>query len=243
MIKNSVFGTVAIATMIGAPALAADMPLKAPPPPPVPAYSWTGFYIGADGGYGWGNSSGTLTDHLGRFPLAYSFNLAGPFAGGFVGGNYQFNQLVVGAEADWQSSNLTGNSGSLPLPANTAVLYLVSSNVKDYGSVRGRLGLALDHWLFFVTGGWAFGSWSTSYSSPPGVAPFYTNSASSTEGYTFGGGAEYAFTNNFIGRVEYRHTDLGSTAYVSVPSNSAELGNKIILNDFRAGLSFKFDGR
>jgi outer membrane immunogenic protein len=203
-----------------------------------PVFSWTGFYIGADGGYAWGNSSGTGANDVGTLPVPYSFNVTGPIAGGFVGGNYQFGQVVVGAEADWQWADLTG-SGSLTPPSG---LYTYSSNVKDYGSVRARLGYAVDHWLFFGTGGWAFGSWSTSYGFTGGAAPFFTNSASSTNGWTLGGGVEYAFTNYLIARVEYRYPNLGPVTYVDIPSNSSELGNKITINDVRAGLSFKFGG-
>jgi hypothetical protein len=74
------------------------------------AYDWTGIYIGADGGYSWDTSSGTLTTAEG-VPLApYSYGVEGPLAGAFIGGNYQFNRFVVGVEGDWQWSNLTGNS-------------------------------------------------------------------------------------------------------------------------------------
>jgi outer membrane immunogenic protein len=103
------------------------------------------------------------------------------------------------------------------------------------------LGFAVDHWLFFGTGGWAWGSWNTSYALT-GTAPFFTNSVNSHSGWTAGAGVEYAFTNNLIGRLEYRYTDLGSATYVDTASNSSELGNKVTINDFRAGLSFKFGG-
>jgi len=237
--RKLLLGSVALAMLVGIGSVwAADLPppvaLSYKAPVIVPVFSWTGFYIGADGGYAWGNSSGTLANDTGTLGAPYSFNVIGPLAGGFAGGNYQMGPVVLGAEADWQWSNLTGNSG-LGGP------YTVSSKVQDYGSVRGRLGFAVDHWLFFGTGGWAFGSWSTSYGLT-GAALFFTNSASSTNGWTVGGGVEYAFTNNLIGRVEYRYTNLGPVTYVDIPSNSSELGNKITINDVRAGLSFKFGG-
>lgn len=136
--------------------------------------------------------------------------------------------LVAGAEADWQWANLTGP-------------FTMASTVKSYGSARGRLGYAMDHWLFFGTAGWACGTWSTSYGSA-GAAPFFTNSASSHNGWTAGAGFEYAFTNNLLGRVEYRYTNLGTASYVDALSNSSELGNKLTISDIRAGLAFKFGG-
>jgi outer membrane immunogenic protein len=234
-------GSAALAVLIAGPAMAADLP-PAPAVAPmykapvfVPAFSWTGFYVGADGGYGWGNSSGTLADAAGAAVAPYSYGANGPIAGGFVGGNYQINQFVLGVEADWQWADLTGNSGALPSG------HTMSSTVKDYGSLRGRLGFAVDRFLIFGTGGWAWGNWSTSY-AVNGFGPFYSNNASSTSGWTAGAGVEYAFTNNIIGRVEYRYTDLGSSSYTDVATNSSELGNKVTINDIRAGVSFKFGG-
>ena len=129
------------------------------------------------------------------FPVPYSFNVHGPIAGGFVGGNYQMGAFVVGAEADWQWANQTGTSGSV---AGVGGPFTIASTVKSYGSARGRLGFAVDHWLFFGTAGWAWGTWSTSY-AVTGAAPFFTNSASSNKGWTAGAGVEYAFTNYLIG--------------------------------------------
>ena len=234
----------AFLTVASGSAMAAD--LSRPAPAPVyskapmmaPAFSWTGFYLGGDGGYGYATSSGTLANATGFFPVPYSFNVNGPIAGGFVGGNYQIGTFVVGAEADWQWANLTGNSGAI---AAVGGPFTIASTVKSYGSARGRAGFAVDHWLFFGTAGWAWGTWSTSYAAA-GLAPFITNSASSNKGWTAGAGIEYAFTNNLLGRVEYRYTNLGTVAFTNVPSNSSDLGNKMVINDIRAGLAFKFGG-
>ena len=201
-------------------------------------FSWTGFYIGGDGGYGFGKSAGTAANSIGLFPVPYSYNVNGPIAGGFVGGNYQMGQLVIGAEADWQWANLTGNSGGIPAFGTN---FTFATTVKSYGSARGRLGYAVDHWLFFGTAGWAWGTWSESYAFTGGP-PFFTNSATSKKGWTAGAGIEYGFTNNLIGRVEYRYTDLGTVTYADIPSNSSDLGNKVTISDIRAGLAFKFGG-
>ena len=75
----------------------------------------------------------------------YGYNANGPVAGLFVGGNYQFDKFVLGAEGDWQWSNLIGNNMTLaPLGAAGAFPggpFTISTTVKDYGSVRGRLGI------------------------------------------------------------------------------------------------------
>jgi outer membrane immunogenic protein len=238
--KNLLAGT-ALLALASASAMAADLSRPAPvysKAPMVAPFSWTGFYVGGDGGYGYAASSGTAANFAGVFPVPYSFNVHGPVAGGFVGGNYQMGAFVLGAEADWQWANLTGTSGAV---AALGGPYTFASTVKSYGSARGRLGFAVDHWLFFGTAGWAWGTWSTSYGFA-GAAPFFTNSASSNKGWTAGAGFEYAFTNYLLGRVEYRYTNLGTVTYANPATNSSDLGNKLAISDIRAGLAFKFGG-
>ena len=194
-------------------AMAADLSRpSAPAPvytkaPMIAPFSWTGIYIGGDVGYGYAQSTGTVADPAGIFAsVPYSFNVNGPLAGGFIGGNYQMGQLVVGAEADWQWANLTGNSGSVP---GFGGALTASSTVKSYGSARGRLGYAVDHWLFFGTAGWAWGTWSTSY-GPTAGAVVATDNATSTKGWTAGAGIEYGFAAGWSGFLEYDYLGFGS---------------------------------
>ena len=104
---------------------------------PLPApYTWTGFYIGGDGGYGWEPARGTLTTAAG-VPLApYSTGVTGPFAGGFVGGNYQFDHVVAGVEGDWQWGNLTGNNQQQAAIGAAGAFpggpFTISTTIKDY---------------------------------------------------------------------------------------------------------------
>ena len=92
----------------------------------------------------------------------FSYGVKGPFAGLFVGGNYQVSKLVAGLEADWQWSNLIGNNQTLaPLGAGgvfPAGPFTISTTLKDDASIRGRLGVvAFDRCLVFGTGGLAWG--------------------------------------------------------------------------------------
>ena len=209
---------------------------KAPIAAPVLTYDWTGFYIGADVGYGWGRSTGTLANAAGGFPVPYSLDPSGVIGGGFLGYNYQFSNVVLGVEADWQAADLNA-SGAFPL----FLPYNIGTKIKDYGSVRGRLGLAFDRWMVFGTAGAAWGSWETSY-AVGGATPFVTSSVSSHAGWTAGAGVEYAFTNNWLARAEYRYTDLGRDTFVSTATNSSELGNRVTINDVRVGIAYKFGG-
>jgi opacity protein-like surface antigen/outer membrane receptor protein involved in Fe transport len=207
-------------------------------------YNWTGFYFGADGGFAWQRATGTLTTASGAVLMPYGYSGTGPFAGSFVGGNYQFNRFVLGVEGDWQWSNLTGSNQTLaPLGATGALPsgpFTVSPTTRDYGSIRGRLGIAFDRFLVFGTGGWATGNPSTAFALT-GAAPFVTTGGKSN-GWTAGGGIEYAITDTILGRIEYRHTDLQASGFVNVPANIADGGTRTPISDFRAGFAFKFGG-
>jgi outer membrane immunogenic protein len=103
----SVLATSALPTStLTTSAVAADLPLKAPAPPPVQAVSWTGFYVGGHAGYAWGRSDGDLTFDPGTGPIVVfdpshrTIDADGWLAGGQIGFNYQINSLVFGLEAD-----------------------------------------------------------------------------------------------------------------------------------------------
>ena len=112
--------------------------------------------------------------------------------------------------------------------------------MKDYASIRGRLGVAFDRLLVFGTAGWAWGNPSTSYALT-GAAPFVTNGGNST-GWTAGAGVEYAFTDSVFGRIEYRYTNLRTVGFVNVATNAAEAGGNLPISDLRAGIAYKFGG-
>jgi outer membrane immunogenic protein len=218
--------------------------IKARPRAPE-AVDWTGVYAGIDGGYGWADSSGVLTDASANPLDPYDLGTRGPFAGTFVGGNYQFNHFVIGAEADLQWGNLTANSqadSSFATPAGTfpGGPFTISTTIKEFGSVRARIGFAVNRFLVYGTGGWAWGDPTTGYALL-GSPPFITNGGSAS-GWTAGAGLDYAFTKNVFGRIEYRYTDLGTTSFLNLPTNSGESGNKVTISDVRAGLAYKFGG-
>ena len=192
----------------GQPASAPTAPYPAAPSPALVyksqlaryAYDWTGLYFGADGGFGSTTSSSSLLDAADNPSAPFSYRAQGPVAGLFVGGNYQINKLVLGVEGDWQWSNMIGNNQTLAPLGSAGVFpggpFTISTTVKDYASIRGRLGIALDRVLVFGTGGWALGNPFTSYALT-GAAPFVNNGGSST-GWTVGLGVDYAFTEGVL---------------------------------------------
>src|SRR5580700_10143588 len=127
-------GAVLVAGGIGAAAATDVPPLPPPLPPPVPmpvvqVFSWTGFYIGGNAGYGWTNGSGTLTTATGTESFTVSGN---GFLGGFqTGYNWQVGPAVFGAEADFQGSTASG-----PFSATAGPTISATEKVPWFGTVR-----------------------------------------------------------------------------------------------------------
>ena len=216
MKKFLLSGVAALGLIAAGAASAADLPSRKGPvvaPVYVPVFTWTGFYVGANAGYGWGNVNlNGWANNIG--------DLDGFVGGGQVGYNYQIGQFVVGLEADIQGADLgTGRD-----------VFGDSVKTEYFGTVRARVGVAFDRFLPYVTGGWAYGNVKTSI---PGLA--FSSDRTHTGGWAVGAGVEYAFTNNLIGGVEYLYVDLGE-------KNILGAGTKVG-TDFsvvRARLSYKF---
>jgi len=170
-VKKIFIAGAALMALIGTPAFAADMALKAPPPPPAPVYSWTGFYIGANVGGGWGSnrsvdySSNVPHDSLfmgaGETPVATSFKDSGAVGGLQFGYNWQFNRnWLVGLETDFDWSGLKGSGSgtSTVLFTPISVAETVHEQIEWFGTVRARLGyLPMNNFLTYITGGVAYG--------------------------------------------------------------------------------------
>jgi len=153
-------------------AQAADMPVKAPIPS---AYNWTGFYLGANVGYGWGNRSadfaandsasaflfGIILPAAGGNPAPpTSFKSSGVLGGVQLGYNWQFNStwlLGLETDIDWAGLKGSGSSGATSFGGNQFVM-TSEERIKWFGTVRARLGyLPMDNLLAYVTGGFAYG--------------------------------------------------------------------------------------
>ncbi|MBI2716681.1 MAG: porin family protein [Rhizobiales bacterium] len=189
------------------------MPAKAPLYTPVPVHNWTGFYVGINGGGGWGRSDFSAPFSSG------AFDLSGGLVGGTLGYNYQMGQVVLGLEGDIDWSNIRGSGTCAGLSCSVRNNWL--------GTVRGRLGYAIDRVMPYVTGGAAFGDIKTS------VAGF-GDSSTTKAGWTVGGGIEAAIAGPWTAKVEYLYVDLGRGG--SVLGSDAGFKTNIV----RAGLNYRF---
>lgn len=245
---HKLLAAVSLAALITTSAQAADLaarPYTKAPAYLAPVYNWTGFYAGANVGYGWGSRSGELTGNSPRLDLAVSTDFFprsfgnkndGVLAGGQIGYNYQVNQYVVGLEADIQWANQRSSTfqtrpteflGGTFLADHTQTS---SDQLKWFGTVRARAGFTpTDTLLLYVTGGLAYGETDSSAINafpglpniPPIVVgrPAYSNVASVSDtrvGWAAGAGVEWMFAANWSVKAEYLHVDLGSTSLTLV---------------------------
>ncbi|MCI0598687.1 MAG: porin family protein [Beijerinckiaceae bacterium] len=222
----------ASAIAIAAPAFAADLP---PPPPPVPIFTWTGVYIGGQIGYAWGNDNINITDFVVPAFFTLSSNPNGVIGGAHLGYNLQIGQWVAGLEGDVDGTNFRRTSGPDPIFGDT--FFRIRKDIE--GSVRGRAGIAWDRVLLYATGGVAFAGIDTSYTSPVGFDGF----SRTRVGFTVGGGIEYAVTNNWSVRAEYRFSDFGRLTDLPAVALAPGIavGHRLIQNRVQAGFSYKFD--
>lgn len=221
---------------------AADLPRRYVPPPVVePAFSWTGFYVGLNAGYGWNNMDDPTWRPYSGYNYGYNYGHHGLSInndGGFVGGaqigyNYEmgqgaFGRFVVGLEADIQYADIGGqaswNNSWDAYYWNNASAYnyygaKAGSDLTWFGTVRARAGVAFDRALIYVTGGLAYGGGDNDKFCNQLVAAGGWGKCNDSTGigWAVGGGLEYAFTNNWTAKIEGLYVNIdrsSSNVYV-----------------------------
>ena len=210
---------------------AADLPARPvyKAPMAVPAFSWTGIYIGGNVGYGWGRTRGTAaTSAAGGQPG--QFDLDGIVGGGQIGANYQIANWVLGVEVDYQGASIDGSG--------TGGAFTDSAKIERFGTARGRIGYAWDRWMVYGTGGYAFGA-RTNYTF---VTPALGSGSRDLDGWVAGGGIEYAFAPNWSAKVEYLHLDLDRKSFGSLGCAPAACTVGAELDTVRFGINYRFSG-
>lgn len=194
-----------------------------------PAFTWTGFYVGANGGWVWGDVD---FDFI-TVGTSSNTDFDGGFAGGTVGVNWQWNSIVLGVEGDL---DWAGMDGSDPCP-NPAFRCKIDFNW--LATARGRVGFAWNRFLVYGTGGVAFAD--VDFSTPPGGAGFTSSFNETYLGWTVGGGVEFGLTNHISIKGEYAYFDLGDE---TAPAGSLDPISRTNLDlQFEAvkfGLNYRF---
>jgi outer membrane immunogenic protein len=252
-----------LALLLGSPANAADLARKAPmaAPPPAPVYSWTGCYVGAHVGWGWGRNNSTE-----GFNSTFSFSgihdsgarsagvdTSGALFGGQVGCNYQFagwspwsgSNWVFGVQGDFAGTDFNGRGPDPWDPNDTIGLK------SDWlGSVTARLGLTAfnNQALFYVKGGaaWIHNKWDL-HDADFFLAPVLFDNTNT--GWTIGGGAEWTlWSPNWTAFVEYNyyqfnhgttHSNSFSCGFLCNETDFLTTGKQQI-NTVKVGVNYKF---
>jgi outer membrane immunogenic protein len=225
------FALAGVAAM--ASANAADLAVKAPvykAPPMVVYPSWAGFYIGVNGGYGWGDTSGdTEFTHPEGVNVGNAKPKGGLF-GGHAGYNWQYGKVVTGVELDFDGADI-----------NTTTTFDRGDDFRkmkfdELATARARLGYALlPDLLAYGTAGVAWGH-STLTGSDSG---FISESHANDFGWAAGAGLEYHLGHGFIARAEYLHYDFTKSTYSS-GFNGPPASASTTIDAVRGGLSYKF---
>jgi outer membrane immunogenic protein len=239
--------------LFGAPALAAEIPVKARPVPAPIAYSWTGLYVGGHVGYGGGMKDWTNAQ--------FNYVAKGFLGGGQIGVNQQIGNWVIGIEADASWADITGSQTFvLGGPAlNVFATGTGATRIDRLLTVAGRLGFAQDRWLVYAKLGaaWAHETHTLTASQTPfvagvpGVAATAASSASEDRfGPVLGFGAEYAFLGNWSAKLEYNFLPFrtgtvrfaGTTTAAGVTTPFIESVNiPQSLHLFKFGVNYRFD--
>ena len=196
-----VFSSAAALALISTSAVAADLPIPAEPIPAVVVpFSWTGLYVGVQGGFAWADADADFNNGA----PSLNYNPDGFVAGGHVGAAYQWTWLVLGVEGDIEWTDINGSGGSAAGFTSES-----SIEVNFQASARGRLGVAFDRFQIYATGGAAFADADVT-GGPLGGPDGSFNDDS--WGWTAGAGAEYAVTDHIVAGLEYRFTDFGDVS-------------------------------
>lgn len=255
--------------LLAAPAMAADLPARMPvkAPPPVPVYSWTGFYIGGNVGHSWGRANdsagaGSIVTNVFRTasgpadptavitttPLAFPgrrINVDGIIGGGQIGYNWQISAWVWGLESDFQGSGQRGSQLSCVTAGCPAGSLFVNESIKLewFGTTRARAGyLITPELLLYATGGAAYGELKSNATAGIIGGAALVGSASSTRvGWTAGAGGEWAFDRKWSLKLEYLYIDLGRFNGVAGASTTTTVAN-VPLQGFSTQTTVNFPG-
>lgn len=203
--------------------LGSRMVTKAPAPVPV-VYNWTGFYLGVNGGYGWARS-----EHVDVFGVTSgTFNQRGGLIGGTIGYNWQLGSTVLGLEGDLDWARINGSTAC-------GALNSCFTDMRAFGTVRGRLGYAFGNWMPYITGGLAVADLNVGQTLA-GVASHEDWRA----GWTIGGGLEVLFAPGWSAKAEYLYADFGRNA-ISYGAPFAVNVSERNVNIVRGGINYHFN--
>jgi outer membrane immunogenic protein len=231
LMKKVFLSTVALLSLTAA-ASAADLaaaPYTKAPPAVNPGINWSGFYIGAMGGYSW--SDRLRASVAGVSASTSSSDVNGGFGGGTIGYNWQINQAVFGFEADAAGADISDSTTLFGITG--------SEKIQAFGTATGRIGYAAGPALIYAKGGYAWADNKIS-ASAAGFGTLFSESHFHS-GWTVGGGVEYMFAPNWSGKVEYMYADYEKENYLGgIIPGGVDIG--AAFHSVKAGINYHFGG-
>jgi outer membrane immunogenic protein len=231
--------------LLAAPALAADMAVKSLPQAAAPAIDWNGFYVGLEGGGGFGSTSHAFAAAPSSANSGGSSNLKGGLFGGTYGYNFQSGHLVAGFEGDFSWSGISDTFvAASATPTFCPPGFPCFTSLQWLGTDRVRLGYAFDRYLAYATGGVAYGNVLATIlnAGPTGI----DSEIHTRVGYTVGGGIEAMVAPNWSAKLEYLYTDFGTangyTCVVCTPFPPTKELVFLNSNIVRLGVDYHFGG-
>jgi outer membrane immunogenic protein len=215
--------SVAGIALMSSAALAADIPVYEPPVEVAPVmayYDWTGFYVGAQGGWAFGE--GIHTDTAGT--TTGDYDIDGFLVGGTLGFNWQWNQVVLGLEGDLAWAEIEGDS-------TTNCAAGCFTEIDAIGTARVRLGYAFDRFMPYITGGAAFADVEVGQDGTP------FGNDDWLFGWTAGGGVEVGITPNLSFKAEALYIDLEDIDYLVAIPVEVETNDLVVV---RGGINWRF---
>jgi high affinity Mn2+ porin len=227
-VNKRVISAIAIGLLMADPARAADA--AAQPAPAMPAFNWTGGYVGFHFGYG-GGSFGPRTNPVLDEGVFFPPTITGLVGGYQVGWNVQLpDRLVLGVEADVTFPSPIDRGATVPAPFNTKLDY--------FSTAKARVGYAFGRLMPYVTGGIAWGQTQVDLNDASGNVA--SSHALTQFGWTVGAGVQFPIAGNWTGRIEYNFIDLGSTTFLlGIPAQPAlTVDPKVQV--LKIGLNYRF---
>lgn len=201
-------------------------------------FNWSGVYVGAHAGYGWGDVGASFNDPLDLFPPGQGevdYTADGGLLGVQAGYNWQISSLVLGVEADVSYLNFD-ETVSAGFDEGIYGVNTYSTEIDWLASIRGRVGYAMDRTLLFATAGAAFADVEHSYAQVSG--DFRTEVHETASGYVLGAGVEHAFTDNVSAQLQYQFVDFGDETIDYGDTTSTNFDTQLHL--LKLGINYHF---
>jgi outer membrane immunogenic protein len=231
MRKSTVAAAAAMVFMGVGAAAAADLGHAEDIYAPTPVYSWTGFYVGANGGYGWGSEHQQVVAYG---PAHMDFHPMGGVVGGQVGYNAQVKGLVLGVEG---TANWSGVGDHTHFTPDMGDPHENINNDRAFADISGRVGLALGRVMIYGKGGVAWGWFDHTYVED---GDRYTSETVNQMGWLAGGGIEFALSPNWTTKIEYNYMDFGTGRFTLNGNFVQDVDFHDTINIIKAGVNYKF---